>query len=76
MLEVAADLATTRARARSEPPITVAAPDSRASAKMTIRTAYIRLMNGGCGTIGGIAFRARPIAGFFCCDQRPHRRVL
>ena len=48
-----ADLAAARSLARSEPPVPVAAPNSRASAEVAVRTTYILSRNGGCGTSGG-----------------------
>lgn len=48
-----ADLAAARSLARSEPPIPVAAPNSRASAEVAIRTTYILVRNSGCGASGG-----------------------
>jgi hypothetical protein len=49
----AADLAATRSLARSAPPVTVAAPGSRASAEVAVHTTYILVRNSGCGTSGG-----------------------
>lgn len=47
------DLAATRTLAQSEPPVPVAAPDSRASAEVAVHAAYIVGRNNGCGASGG-----------------------
>ncbi len=47
------DLAALRALGRSAPPVTVAAPDSRAAADLAVRVRDIDLRNSGCGSSGG-----------------------
>lgn len=58
----AADLDAAQALARSEPPLAVAAPDSRAGAEVAVRAAYILVKNRGCASSGGwIQTTAAPI---------------
>jgi hypothetical protein len=48
-----ADLAGLRAAALAAPPVTPAAPDSRAAAELALRIQSINLHNSGCGGCGG-----------------------
>jgi hypothetical protein len=48
-----ADLAAARALAEAIPPVTVAAPDSRAAAELAVRIAFINGWNSGCDSCGG-----------------------
>jgi hypothetical protein len=48
-----ADLAAVRALAGAIPPVTVAAPDSRAAAELAVRIAFINGWNSGCDSCGG-----------------------
>lgn len=50
------DLAGLRAAALAAPPVTPAAPDSRAAAELALRIAGIRLRNSGCMECGGYVF--------------------
>ena len=52
----AADLASARALAQAIPPVTVAAPDSRAVAELALRIAFINGANSGCMSCGGVVF--------------------
>lgn len=55
-----ADLAAARAYAQTVPPLTVAAPDSRAAAEVLLRVDLIKIANGGCGSCGGRVFTQLP----------------
>ncbi len=48
-----ADLAAARALAGATPPVTVAAPDSRAAAELAVQITFINLGNTGCDSCGG-----------------------
>ena len=48
-----ADLVAARAQAEAIPPVTVAAPASRAAAELAVRVEYINLGNTGCDSCGG-----------------------
>ncbi len=49
----AADLAAARALAGATPPVTVAAPDSRAAAEVAVQVTFINVGNSGCDSCGG-----------------------
>jgi hypothetical protein len=55
-----ADLAALRSLAESTPPVTVAAPDSRAAAETLLHLQYVELANGGCDSRGGAVFPDLP----------------
>jgi hypothetical protein len=58
-----ADLAALEKAASAAPPVTVAAPDSRAAAELGLRIADIREANGGCAGCGGqLATKLAPIS--------------
>jgi hypothetical protein len=49
------DIAAAQASAQQIPPVTIAAPDSRAAAELAVRVQAINLRNTGCGMMGGWA---------------------
>lgn len=49
----AADLAAVRSLAEATPPVTVAAPDSRAAAEVAVQITFINVGNSGCDSCGG-----------------------
>ena len=51
--QFSADLAGLRAAALAAPPVTPAAPDSRAAAELAVRIQDIGLRNSGCMSCGG-----------------------
>jgi len=55
-----ADLAAARELAAAQPPITVAAPDSRAAAERLVLLDYVLKANGGCDSRGGVVIETLP----------------
>jgi hypothetical protein len=55
-----ADLASARALAEATQPVTVAPPDSRATAEVAVRVSFTDLANSGCGSCGGEVFTRLP----------------
>jgi hypothetical protein len=54
------DLAALRSLAESTPPVTIAAPDSRATAEALLYVKFVELANGGCDSRGGAVFPHLP----------------
>lgn len=55
-----ADLWNLRSLAAATPPVTMAAPDSRAAAELAVQLQLISLANNGCGGCGGRVFTQPP----------------
>jgi hypothetical protein len=54
------DLAALRSLAETTPPVTMAAPDSRAAAEVLLYVRFVELANGGCDSRGGEVFPQLP----------------
>lgn len=54
------DLTALRSLAASTPPVTIAAPDSRAAAEALLYVKFVELANGGCDSRGGEVFPQLP----------------